>query len=188
MKKRINLFKKEDRYVHLDETLRKVNNWGTGVAVLLFVSFLGLFAYNFFLSTNLIKLTTEKESLSKQLDNTNTQFKINYVANKTDQLKLYSKQDAHFTQYFNQVKDVLDTNGMPAVSSFEVDNKQEVSFSFRPFTYEEFKTILAFVESDPFTSLFKTLTISSGMYDNATGIPLITLKFTGTMKHVDTAI
>lgn len=186
--KRINLFKKVDTYVQLDEKLRKINYYGIAISAVFLIAFLGLFSFNFVLNSQLTSLTQQKQSLSGQLEKTDTQFKINYISNKTAELKQYSQDDANFTAYYDILQNKLTPNGMPPLNSFVIDNKQNASFSFKVNSYQDMQNVVHYVESLDFTDLFSKLTMKNASYDISVGSPVITLEFTGVMKHVNQGI
>lgn len=186
--KRINLFKKVDKYVQLDEKLRKVNYYGIAISAVFLIAFLGLFSLNFVLNSQLVSLTQQKQTISGQLAKTDTQFKINYISNKTTELKQYSADDANFTTYYDILQNHLTPNGMPPLDSFVIDNKQNATFSFKVNSYQDLQNVMHFVESKDFSDLFSKLTMKNASYDGTVGSPVISLEFTGTMLNVNQGI
>jgi DNA-dependent RNA polymerase auxiliary subunit epsilon len=188
MGKRINLFKKQESFGQLDEKLKKLNFYGVIFTTVLLVIFLSFFVYNLYLSKNITKLSTQKESLVQQLNQDNTQFKINYISNKTDQIKKYDKNDAHFTAYYDLLKNALQSNSTPVFSSFKIDSKRNIEMDFNIDSYDTFQKILSYTESDDFLKYFNTLNVQSASYSQSGGTSQNVLQLTGVAKNVNTEI
>lgn len=188
MEKRINLFKKVEAFGQLDEQLKKINLYGVAGATLLFIIFLGLFAYNVFLNASVSTFTKEKSSLTAQLSQNDTQYKINYISSKTDQIKLLNKNDAHFSLYYEMLKTVFDQNSIPIFTTFKIDNQQNVNMSFDISTYDDFQKIIGFIQTDTFLSHFKTLTIQTASFSQGQSTTKDVLQLVGVAKNVNTEI
>lgn len=172
----------------LDERLKKVNFYGVFVSSVLLIVLLALFGFNLYLNSQLTSLSKQKQSISNQLSRENTQFKINYISNKADQIKEFDKNDAHFTTYYEYLKDAFTNTDVPLFTSFKLDNHQNVQLGFEVGSYDEMQKVIGFVESERFLRHFKTLSIKAASFSQNLGSEKNTLQFVGIIKNVDSEI
>jgi hypothetical protein len=189
MEKRINLFKKGEELFKFDKLVKSYNMYGLGTAVLLLIIFILMSLINLKINLNKENLTQEKTQLTKKLEEDTSQFKLNYISSKTEQIKLYSKDDAHFNQYYDMIRLLFESKAIPQFSNFNINNKQILTLKFDLGTYEELLNVLRFVESNYFLNHFQNLrinSITSGSVNKNESTQRTNLEISGTIKDAIT--
>jgi hypothetical protein len=114
------------------------------------------------------------------------------VSNELDlispQIKEFDKNDAHFTTYYEYLKDAFANTDVPLFTSFKLDNHQNVQLGFEVGSYDEMQKVIGFVESKLFLRHFKTLSIKAASFSQNLGSEKNTLQFVGIIKNVDSEI
>lgn len=185
MNKRINLFKKADTYLKLDQTLKKVNRYSIFFSVILLSVLLGLFGASYYFNTRRVMLTEEKERLTQQLSQSTTQFKLNYISNKTQQVKLFMDNDVHFISYHDLIKNMLIENGVQDFTSMEIDSSRNVILIFDVTAFEDLRKAISFIESPQFLDAFSSLKIGAITYSNDNDRSEMSLRVQGVLKNVN---
>jgi hypothetical protein len=168
MKKRINLFNKNRVNTEVDSVVKKITLTVLGVNVFLFIGVLFLFGLNIQMHLQVNSLISKRAELIETLKKQNTlQSKINTLAYKTKQLQVFEKDDAQSAKYYNLLKQLFDSQGLPLFNALKVSKNHEVAFGVDVDSLEESNNVLSYLESDPFLSYFKKMTLDKFTYNSS---------------------
>jgi len=162
-KNQINLLVNREDYQKYENSFEQLKLSASVLSIILFIFFISFYLsfrnkFNLYEKMNLQKKTYLQLLTERRSD----EAKINFIQKKYSDLKIFLKDDASSTPYYQLLSDAIKSSSESAnFKSFEINKDRMTSFTISFSGFDEMMNFLKFVESQSFIKNFENISLKN---------------------------